>query len=292
LDPNSPACKPSTDLAVALRTLRAALDWHQADFADAAGIDVRTHQRYESGELEVSDEALERLLRAARLPASVFEHVLRPALRLVRAEIEEEREIARHDFDRPEETPEEMAERVGQEVALAAKLAFLENLRERRLEEDEREANAWRPKPADREEAADVLRRLARCDPEERSFLFTQVESFPRWALAERLAESAAEPAGHDGAGSSLAAFGTPLDRARLAVQVAGRVPGPESWKARVEGYARAFLSQALRQAGEEEPAARERDEAERLWAVGADDPGQLVEGKFLRALGRKRVGS
>ncbi len=148
-------------------------------------------------------------------------------------------------------------------------------------QDEERRAEALRPKAEDRAAVPGLLRRLARRTPEERAFLVEVASPFASWALAERLAHGTAE-AGDD----DLRRLGASIERTRLAVQIAGQVAGPKSWKDRVLGYTRAFLAQELRAAGDNQAAQEAAAEAERSWEAGLDDEGLLDEGRFRKALG------
>jgi tetratricopeptide (TPR) repeat protein len=97
--------------------------------------------------------------------------------------------------------------------------------------------------------------------------------AFQTWAMAERLCEESVTQASRD------------LERAaalaRLAREVADRVPGPEGWRLRVRGFATAHAANALRVAGELKAADATMEEAKRLWHAGSDpdavlDPGRL----------------
>jgi transcriptional regulator with XRE-family HTH domain len=67
-----------------------------------------------------------------------------------------------------------------------------------------------------------------------------------------------------------------------LAVEIAGRIRAPESWRLRVRGFAMAHLAFALHCEEKEEPAREMMDEAQRLWEAGLDPEQILDEGKFL----------
>jgi tetratricopeptide (TPR) repeat protein len=70
---------------------------------------------------------------------------------------------------------------------------------------------------------------------------------------------------------------------ARLAQEIAGRIPGPETWRNCLRGYASAHAANVLRVSGELNAADSLFEEAKRLWSAGADpdavlDPGRLLD--------------
>jgi tetratricopeptide (TPR) repeat protein len=98
------------------------------------------------------------------------------------------------------------------------------------------------------------------------------------WALCERLCAESSRQAAH----SAAAAVGL----AEIAIDVAALVPGGNTWRQRVSGYAWAFVGNARCVAnnltGSEEAFARSRV----LWHRGAPgDPGSLLDGTRLLGL-------
>jgi tetratricopeptide (TPR) repeat protein len=110
--------------------------------------------------------------------------------------------------------------------------------------------------------------------------------AFQTWAMTERLCEESVTQASRD------------LERAaalaRLAREVADRVPGPEGWRLRVRGFATAHAANALRVAGELKAADALMEEAKRLWHAGEDpdavlDPGRLLDLEASLRRGQRR---
>jgi len=99
-------------------------------------------------------------------------------------------------------------------------------------------------------------------------------EEYWSWALMEKVCEESVREASRD------------LDRAaslaRLAVEIADRVQGPEGWCHRVRGYARAHPPNVLRVAGEIKAARMAFDAARDLWLAGSDPDGVLDPGRLL----------
>lgn len=272
------------DLAFALRWLRALHGWRQGDFAEAAGLDVRTLQRYELGAQGVPEEALERLVRAARLPRTLFDNVLLPAVRVLRAAIGREGDDPGE--EEKEEPLEAIASRVGREIAETVRAVVLEHYLNLDREEKERERGSWYPTGADEKAVPDLLHRLTRYGETDRRFLIENARPFQSWALVRYLADSVAGSAA-EGAGSPVSApFGSPPERAALALRVALSVPGPEAWNRRVRAYATAALARAGREGGDPAGAAAAAAEAERLWTAGVDEAGVLDERAFRKLLG------
>jgi hypothetical protein len=72
------------------------------------------------------------------------------------------------------------------------------------------------------------------------------------------------------------------VDLAELALLVAGRVPGPEAWRLRLQGWASAFLGNARRAQGNLAAAEAAFARSHKLWQAGAPgDPG-LLDGSRL----------
>jgi tetratricopeptide (TPR) repeat protein len=94
------------------------------------------------------------------------------------------------------------------------------------------------------------------------------------WALVERLCEESTVQASRD---LERAAF-----LARLAREVARRLPGPKGWVRRVKGFATAHVANILRVAGKLKAADALFQKAERLWGAGSDPDGVLDPGRLL----------
>ena len=262
------------DAKAAVRVLRALHGWSQAELAARAGLDVSAVQRSEAGR-PIPAATLVQLAQAAGVPEPVLLTLLLPTVHYLR------------DFLRPPPDPgaglserelvAQEAARAGEAAAAATRGAFLRAWADHVREALEHDANAWRPKAADREVALDLWQRMEPLTPDERGVLLRYGTDFHSWALAETIADRALEAVIVDPA---LA-----LERADLALRIANLVPGSEAWKARVRGYALAALASVLRAAGEGDGAGEAKVEAERLWAAGAEEPGLLSEEKFRAAM-------
>lgn len=135
------------------------------------------------------------------------------------------------------------------------------------------------PKPEDREPARWLARvqllLLTPLSEEERLAVVGSARRYQHWALAELLADEAARCCSKS------------LEKAeawaRLAVEVAQRVRGPEGWQSRVRGYAASAGPNVLRVRGRHDEAEAGLEEAKRLWLAGSDpdnilDPGRLLD--------------
>jgi tetratricopeptide (TPR) repeat protein len=102
-----------------------------------------------------------------------------------------------------------------------------------------------------------------------------EAAEFHTSGFAELLCEHSRDAAGDSAAGA--------LHLAGCAVLVAAAVPGSESWRSRLGGYARAHLGNADRVGGDLNQADRAFSCAEALWQAGADDdPGLLNAARLL----------
>jgi len=146
---------------------------------------------------------------------------------------------------------------------------------------------------ADRPLPAPPGRESLQATLKKREFLVETASPFANWALAEHLAHSAID--GKE-VSSPLRALGDQLDRARLAVQIADAVSGPEAWKSRVRGYTQGYFARTLREAGKEEAAGQPEIEVDRMWTEGVDQEGRseytsfVEEGRPRRSLERWRL--
>lgn len=128
---------------------------------------------------------------------------------------------------------------------------------------------------------------------DERLAAVRSIRKFQSWSLAEAVADESTRCASKD------------LEMAdawaRLAVEIAERVKGPEGWQKRVRGYAAAAGPNVRRVEGKLEEAEAGLAAANELWLAGSDpdgilDPGRLLgfeaslrrdQGRFAEALDR-----
>ncbi|HKH43541.1 MAG TPA: hypothetical protein VKM72_02640, partial [Thermoanaerobaculia bacterium] len=134
------------------------------------------------------------------------------------------------------------------------------------------------PRPADLEplrwHAGRLWQILAPMAEDEQLAVVRLNEEYWSWALMEKVCEESETQASRG------------LDRAaslaRLAVEIAARVQGPEGWCHRVRGYAGAHPSNVLRVAGEIKAARMAFNPARDLWLAGSDLDGVLDPGRLL----------
>jgi tetratricopeptide (TPR) repeat protein len=223
---------------------------------------------------EIPDEALEKMMAALECsPAAVL--TVTACLESLEA-LESE----------PDMTAEEKAEvadallRVGRQV----REGLIEAARHSRIirssseEKPDVQALAY-----DRQRAAELFRRLESLPEGVRLAVVEVAEECRSWALCERVCEASVREASRNV--EQAAAW------ARLAQQIAERVPGSEEWRNRLRGYAAAHVANVLRVSGELGCSETTLMEAKRLWQAGSDlaavlDPGRLlhVEGALRRA--------
>jgi tetratricopeptide (TPR) repeat protein len=135
------------------------------------------------------------------------------------------------------------------------------------------------PRPADLEPARWYAGRLwadlEKLPEDQQRMVVRSSRHFQTWALMERVCEESVVQASRD---LQRAAF-----LARLAVEIAERVRGPQDWLLRVRGYAAAHAANILRVTGKLKMSEADLLEAKRLWDAGSDpdqvlDPGRLLD--------------
>ncbi|MEO7418326.1 MAG: hypothetical protein ABI163_14800, partial [Thermoanaerobaculia bacterium] len=131
------------------------------------------------------------------------------------------------------------------------------------------------PCPQDRQEAEELWEVLKSHEPSMRRVFVEDSRRFQKWALCERLcAESIQALAG---------SVDEALELAELALLVAERTSGEESWCQRLQGYAWAHIANAHRARGDRPGAKEAFSHARQLWQAGApSDPGLLEEARML----------
>jgi tetratricopeptide (TPR) repeat protein len=130
------------------------------------------------------------------------------------------------------------------------------------------------PTAQDHERVEELWQRLRGCTAPRRRLLIAGSHAFQDWLLCVRLCSESERAAADD--------LGEALELAGLALFLARRVPGPEGWRLRLEGWATAFLANAQR-IGLDLPTAQATfARAWRLWRAGKDDAGLLSEAYLL----------
>lgn len=265
-----------------IKLLRSAGEWSWEDLAEATGVSPDVLADYEEGRRPLTREVLEEMVAtlhlteedAVSLGASIPR--ARP-WRLSGSGLSDREKIA----------IEQLTAQVGREVERGLSAGrgiqgvsgivrsvwgryFLEML----IREGEEWDEVWHPCPEDRFDGADLWGRLERFPARERNLLVDSTQEFAHWALCERICLQCAELAVEDARQS--------VGLADLALRIALRVPGEDSWRSRLQGYALAHVAHARFALGDFAAAAESLREARQLWDAGAPgDPG-LLDGTCL----------
>ncbi|MEP7011689.1 MAG: helix-turn-helix transcriptional regulator [Acidobacteriota bacterium] len=240
----------------ALKVLRIALDWGQAQLAQAAGLSRSAMSEIESGDIHITWERLETFAALMNAPPGAVAAALAFVATLV-------------PWVDAEAGPAEptLAERRSIEEAVAAgalelRSSLLGQMRQRHAEEE-------------RAKATSLWRRLAGKTAKQRRFVVEQAPEVWSWALVERLSHES----GIEASDSARQA----VQLAELALWVAERVSGSEGWRGRVQGYAWGYLSSACRVANDFERSRTALGRANDLFPRGAEeDPGLLDPVRLL----------
>jgi len=247
-------------LSAALTSLRSAQGWTQKELAQALGISTKTLSFHERGRSELTREMLETMVALMGLGSEDVDATLL-AIEQVRGRAEpavspvgptrEERRII-----------ERTAAAVARSAAKVTRSELTRSFQAPRIERARREAGElW----------TSLKARPAR----DRRALVESAREYQSWALCERLCAESERAAAADARRA--------MELAELAVRVAARVPGEESWRSRLQGYAWAHLGNAHRVAGDLPGADEAFAKARPLWEAGAaGDPGLLAEGQML----------
>lgn len=238
----------------------------QAELGRAAQVDQTYISRFELGKQTPSEEVLQRISKAAKMPWDAVAF-LRRAFAAVLSTAE------RHRLDSCLGTPELDPEAV--EMGLLAAAPYLLEL-----------ALLEPPPPPpeeERREADEIWTALELLPMDRRRRLIEiSLRASRSWALAERICEASAEAAKHRADEA--------LELANLALRIAQQVEGEDAWRSQAQGYAWAFVANARHAAGDPEGAREAVQTARNLWkAGGRAEPGPLreermpeLEGKFL----------
>lgn len=265
-----------------IKLLRSAGEWSWEDLAEATGVAPDLLADYEEGRRPLVRETLEEMVATLHLTeedtVSLGASIPRARpWKLSGAGLSERERVM----------IEQLAAQAGREAesGLAAGRTlqgvsgivrtvwgryFLEML----IHEGEEWEEVWQPRPEDRFDGAELWGRLERFPVRERHLLVDATPEFAHWALCERICLQCAELAVED----ARQAVGL----AELALRIALRVPGEDSWRTRLKGYALAHVAHARFALGDYGAAAESLREARQLWDAGAPgDPG-LLDGTCL----------
>src|SRR5215210_1461927 len=248
----------------ALAFLRTAIGWSQKQLARFLGLGNEDISKYERGDKALTRETLDFLAEPVAPPEAV--DVLLAAYDLI--------------FPEPlEEAPSPVAFSPEEVRAINRAAMVVASSAARSAAEDCRAGLICRIKEgktdAARQEAEYLFQGLKPLTRKERRGLVQAFPEYWSWALAVRICEASIRMAAHNAEEA--------LELAELALSIAERVPGEESWRSRVQGYCWAHIGNARRvandHAGADEAFARAWD----LWRAGADlEPELLPEWRLF----------
>lgn len=227
-------------LGEALRILRASVDWTKVELADAARVRSSALSQYEADKQVPELQSLLRILNAMGYRLTELDTARDFLVLLKRA-----RGLGREAREPLSSGP--LSEQVR---AIAAQAGY--------------------PLPEDRARAVELWERLRKHTSQEaRLALVAEMKELQLWSLCELVCWESAMAGAEDPA--------VALSLARLALEIADRVPGEESQRSRLRGYARHHLGNALRVLGDLRAARPVWAQAEREWKAGEGCPGDLL---------------
>jgi transcriptional regulator with XRE-family HTH domain len=218
----------------------------QTEFSKACGMTQPALSDYEQGKRQPPDDVLRRMARAAGVLWPAVVHLRRVFSALLAAS-------ARVSAELGDETV--LLDAIIEEI-LPVVVPYL-------IEEWAAEPRG-RTAAAERRLADEIVTSLGQLPaPRRRRLLELTRDASRSWAVAERLCEESARRAAHDEVEA--------LDLAALALYVAERVPGTESWQAVVLAFCWAFLANARRVANDLDGAEEGFSRSLQLWAAGSE---------------------
>lgn len=278
-----------------VKLLRSAGEWSREDLGEATGVPPDLLAEYEDGRRPLTREALEDMVAglhlteedALALGASIprarpwkqsgpglsddekviIERLTAQVGREVQGEL-----LGRAPSGRPvsDVLPAGPLQGIAGIVRSVWGRYFLEMLIQEGFEWEE----VWQPSTEDRFDGADLWGRLERFPDRDRNLLIDASQEFAHWALCERICLQSADLAIDDARQS--------LRLSELAVRIALRVHGEDTWRSRLKGYAMAHVAHARFALGELTAATEALRQARQLWDEGAPgDPG-LLDGTCL----------
>ncbi len=248
-----------------VRVLRAVSGLSQEAMGAAASIDRTTISRYETGEMVPTRKHLGRLAAAADLSLPLVEAVLMPVVHLIATPAA----ATLHRIPPPSEDimttiKSQAAATLGSGYAtLTAALAA-----------GDEPLPFTPPRPQDRDAVPKLWASLASSPPAQWRDLIAHSPAFHTWAFCERLCDESERLAAADPDQA--------LNLAHLGLLAAQHAPGCTAWGASLEGYAWAFVANALRAKGDL-PAARAAFNVTRTLRLNASPspyPGLLAESR------------
>ncbi len=251
------------DIRVLVGLLRLLRNWSRKDMAAATRLHKSTLSRYEDGLRTPDGPALEKLARAAAVPAWAVQGILLPAISLVRS-------LAAGPPGRSVDRLLTEALAAGQSAA--ANVGIAEFL----AAADGDPAREAPPASAAHEAGAATLDPWTLASPAEPPPRSDAQDRYPEYeALCDRLCVESERAASDDAARS--------LELARMALRIAELAPGPPAWTSALEGTSWGFVGNAQRVANDLPAAAASFASSWRLWRAGTLAPGsRLAEWRLL----------
>jgi tetratricopeptide (TPR) repeat protein len=221
----------------------------QVEFGRDSQVDQTYISRYELGKQAPTEETLRRMAAAAGVPWHIVVQLRRFCASAFSV-------AARHEVAAPEVEAELLSRAALERALLGIAPRFVEIA----------ETDAAPPSlEEERREAEEVWAALERFPVHRRRRLVElSLRASRSWALAERIGEASARAAAHRADEA--------LTLADLALSIAGRVPGEEGWRSRLQGYAWAFVANARRVANDFDGADDAFVKAWELWEAGSSE--------------------
>jgi transcriptional regulator with XRE-family HTH domain len=232
---------------------RAIRRWTQGELAEAVGTAPSVISEYESGARRPSRRAIVRAAQAAGIAVEKIDPIL--------AALRDLREFMGYPgHPHPPDPYEAAAEKLSRGLESLAHAA----VKSIRPEPVSRNAP---PRLEDRETARGLWERLEPYEAETRRLLVEEGEEYRSWALSELLCDKSLE-------GSADQA----LELAEMALFIAERISGEESWRSRVQGYAWAHVGNARRRGGDPRGAQEAFSRFRQLWRAAGDAKPALLD--------------
>ncbi len=241
---------PPPHLGFVLRHMREEAGWTQAQLEAAANLPATAVSKMERGIRSLSRMELEGYGQIMGHPEDWVDRTLAAADQLPRRRP-------------PDDSPTSLSEadsRVVEGLALAASRRLAGAVRKKFG--PVLQAARWQ---ADRKAAGRVWKRLSRATKEDRIALVVGSSEFQTWAVCERLCFESIREAPHDADKAH--------DLAGLALTVAERSPGNETWRNVLTGFALAFVANSWRVLGDFQQANRTMQRSEELTKGAAFGP-------------------
>lgn len=251
------------DLGLALAVLRVARGWTQGRLSQASGVRASSISDYEGGKTSPELDSLRRLLKAMDYGFAELElaEQFLSALRLRRSGAAEDAPAVGVG-DPVADQVAELAHQVGGAVhRLTDAIAYLVRERGTAAPPAAAHAASGTPSAADRLQAPDLWERLNAYPFAVQVGLVRETPDFRCWALAEHLCLESETVASHQPARA--------IELARLACEIAERLPGSAHWRSAMTAFCWAHLGNARRVHGTLPAAEEAFHHAEIAWQEG-----------------------